>query len=457
MQGLGAFGKSDTRFQIHRLRESFMDLKRQMFSLFCLVSLLLSGCTNPFAEDTVSTDGMCTGGDDSQSGMDEACTVDDFKDKSDPESDDLSNGGNQTSVSDENTESSTNDTVVQQNETMWQYMPTNLNKWNCQTYTSHDSLQNDFSASSIQENLQNFSLPVWCGEIVSQLEVQLSQNDSNFSQVFHHYGIEDTNPMSLRYDSGLEWSKTTLNVTEDDCTPDGQYNASEKNCVVNLVYSSIKINDEYILFEDDSGNWEIWRYEFVEEILIIGNVTALNFGLNPGDYAPNFSGVIHHYQATSWDTFQFHDQFDFNWSQGDEGKWMVVYFISTDCGHCWNSAEDVTSWHAQYQDKTDFLAMAVNFSSNNNFNATQSEIVAFQEKTSFVGCRGGSSDCSERPGDAHSFPYFDDRNQSVMYDWNVRGTPTYFIISPNGQIVWNQNINGTQESVSVALERFFGN
>ena len=43
-----------------------------------------------------------------------------------------------------------------------------------------------------------------------------------------------------------------------------------------------------------------------------------------------------------------------------------------------------------------------------------------------------------------------------MYDWNVRGTPTYFIISPNGQIVWNQNINGTQESVSVALERFFG-
>ena len=178
--------------------------------------------------------------------------------------------------------------------------------------------------------------------------------------------------------------------------------------------------------------------------------------MSPGDYAPGFSGVIHEYQSTSWDYFQFHSQFDFNWSQGDEGKWLVVYFISTDCGHCWNSAEDVTSWYGQYQNKTDFLAMAVNFSSNNNFNATQNEVVAFQEKTSYTGCRGGGFDCSERPGDAHTFPYFDDRNQSVMYDWNVRGTPTYFIISPNGQIVWNQNINGTQESVSVALERFFG-
>ena len=63
--------------------------------------------------------------------------------------------------------------------------------------------------------------------------------------------------------------------------------------------------------------------------------------------------------------------------------------------------------------------MAVNFSSNNNFNATQNEVVAFQEKTSYTGC-GGGFDCSERPGDAHSFPYFDDRNQTVMYDWNER-------------------------------------
>ena len=456
MQEPDAFGKYHTIFQIYRPCVKIMDLRRQTFTFFCLVSLLLSGCTNPFTEDTASTEGMCTGGDDSQSGLDESCTIADTEDEFGQESDDLSSGDNQTSVTDENNQSSTNETVLQQNETIWQYTPTDLSKWNCVTYTSHASLQNNFSVSSIQENLQNVSSPTWCGKTVSQFEIQFTGNASNFSQAFHHYTIEDTHPMSLRYESELQWEKLLHNVTEDDCWPDGQYNESEKNCVLTMAYSSVNINDEFILLEDGFGNWEFWRYEFVEEILVIGNITPLIFGVSPGDYAPGFSGVIHEYQSTSWDYFQFHSQFDFNWSQGDEGKWLVVYFISTDCGHCWNSAEDVTSWYGQYQNKTDFLAMAVNFSSNNNFNATQNEVVAFQEKTSYTGCRGGGFDCSERPGDAHTFPYFDDRNQSVMYDWNVRGTPTYFIISPNGQIVWNQNINGTQESVSVALERFFG-
>ena len=67
------------------------------------------------------------------------------------------------SVTDENNQSSTNETVLQQNETIWQYTPTDLSKWNCVTYTSHASLQNNFSVSSIQENLQNVSSPnmVW--------------------------------------------------------------------------------------------------------------------------------------------------------------------------------------------------------------------------------------------------------------------------------------------------------
>ena len=73
-----------------------MNLRRQTFTFFCLVSLLLSGCTNPFAEDTVSTEGMCTGDDDSQSGLDESCTIDDIEDEFGQESDDASSEGDQT-------------------------------------------------------------------------------------------------------------------------------------------------------------------------------------------------------------------------------------------------------------------------------------------------------------------------------------------------------------------------
>ena len=52
-------------------------------SLSFVLCSLLSGCTNPFAEDTVSTEGMCTGGDDSQSGLDELRTIADTEDEFD--------------------------------------------------------------------------------------------------------------------------------------------------------------------------------------------------------------------------------------------------------------------------------------------------------------------------------------------------------------------------------------
>ena len=138
-----------------------------------------------------------------------------------------------------------------------------------------------------------------------------------------------------------------------------------------------------------------------------------------------------------------------------------MFFLSTDCGHCWNAGDELSQWHDTYGEQAVFLAMAVNFSSNNYFNAQPEEVVAFQEKTTYIGCKGGSSDCSERPGEVHNFPYFDDRNQSVMYSWGVTGTPAYFILSPDGQFVWNQyqhrsSNGGDGEVIEEALLRIFG-
>ena len=211
--------------------------------------------------------------------MDESCTIADTEDEFGQESDDLSSGDNQTSVTDENNQSSTNETVLQQNETIWQYTPTDLSKWNCVTYTSHASLQIIFQYPPFKRIYKTFH-PQHGVETVSQFEIQFTGNASNFSQAFHHYTIEDTYPVSLRYESELQWEKLLHNVTEDDCWPDSQYNASEKNCVLTMAYSSVNINDEFILLEDGFGNWEFWRYEFVEEILVIGNITPLIFGVS---------------------------------------------------------------------------------------------------------------------------------------------------------------------------------
>ena len=103
----------------------------------------------------------------------------------------------------------------------------------------------------------------------------------------------------------------------------------------------------------------------------------------------------------------------------------------------------------------------VNFSSNDNFNASLDEIAAFQDKSSHSGCYMNSKDCNERPGEPHNWTYVDDRNQSSMYDMQSRGTPMFVIIMPNGTVAWHQyqhdgDSGEDSESIDDALQRIFG-
>lgn len=178
-------------------------------------------------------------------------------------------------------------------------------------------------------------------------------------------------------------------------------------------------------------------------------------GTEPGDRIPNFSALIHYNGDLNWNEFEFYSQFNNSWNNttSNSDKWTVVVFISTDCGHCWNAADELSTWSEQYGNETNFIAFAVNFSSNNNFNASREEVVAFQEQTTYVGCVGGNYDCAGRPGSPHQFGYIDDRNQTVMYQWGVGSTPTFFIIQPNGIVAWDKN---SEDNIEDALEQFFG-
>ncbi len=51
-------------------------------------------------------------------------------------------------------------------------------------------------------------------------------------------------------------------------------------------------------------------------------------------------------------------------------------------------------------------------------------------------CNSGKDDCSTRGGAAFQIPFIDDLDKSIMDKWDVGGTPTYFLIQPDGIVAW---------------------
>jgi hypothetical protein len=170
----------------------------------------------------------------------------------------------------------------------------------------------------------------------------------------------------------------------------------------------------------------------------------------------------------NWSEWNLYDHFNQSWNgtisgseNGSDENWVLIEFLSTDCVHCWNAADEMSKFYQNYSSQIDILSFAVNFSSNDYFNASQDEVAAFQDMTTHSGCRGNSYDCSTRPGEPHDWLYVDDRNQSAMFDFEARGTPMFVIIQPNGIVAWHQYQHSGEgddddENIIEALERFFG-
>ena len=186
------------------------------------------------------------------------------------------------------------------------------------------------------------------------------------------------------------------------------------------------------------------------ETLPEGNET--NVGTWEGERVPQVTTLARGPNGT-WGQWQLSDYIDTTWNNTTMMPWILIEFASTDCSHCWNYADDMELLHNQYRDNVTFFTFAVNFSSNDNFNATLGEIAAFQDKTTYDGCYYGTKNCDERPGPAHNWTYVDDRDQSEMIAFHSQGTPMFVIIRPDGIVEWHQEQN--DESVVDALAALF--
>jgi len=166
---------------------------------------------------------------------------------------------------------------------------------------------------------------------------------------------------------------------------------------------------------------------FVGLLIVAFTSNPISTGTQPGERAPLFSGKA--YNGTGWQTFVFDDLLTPEWSPNSTGDapWIAIEFLDTDCGFCKTSAEKVGNWAQQYSSsvwdgpEVIFIAIAVEFVAD----SSRSEIQSF------------------RDSNEHTFPYVDDLDRDIVDEWEVGGTPSYFLVQPDGIVAWNsaQTVN----------------
>ena len=187
---------------------------------------------------------------------------------------------------------------------------------------------------------------------------------------------------------------------------------------------------------------------FVGLIIIAATTSPIATGTKAGERAPPLEGKFYN-GSGGWTTFNLESYWDSNWKEGDaSGQWVALEFMDTDCPYCVKSAADMSANSADFDGSNpQWDGAIVNFIASvteldiNGHDSSRAEIVAFRDKMADSGQSCAGSDCGNRDGSAHAFPYIDDLDQDNMKEWKVGGTPSYYLIQPDGIIAWSSSEN----------------
>ena len=193
-------------------------------------------------------------------------------------------------------------------------------------------------------------------------------------------------------------------------------------------------------------------------ILVVVIAPPATIGPSEGELAPDFSTDA--YSGANWENFRLSDSFDYEWDADEQGEWILIQFIDTDCPYCWTEGETMSSLHLQWSNDVEFITVAVELSISGH-DRDRAEIEAFRDKTNYGtddsdgnGCNSGRDNCINRPGTEHNWVYVE-ATSGIMSDWEITGTPFLAILQPDGYVAWNQYEN-MGESIEDAMERLVG-
>jgi len=190
---------------------------------------------------------------------------------------------------------------------------------------------------------------------------------------------------------------------------------------------------------------------FVGIMIIAATTSPIATGTKEGERAPALEGKF--YNGSSWTDFNLESYWDSSWEEGDiSGQWVVIEFMDTDCPYCVKSAEDMSvsandfggsnpQWDGAI---VNFIASVTELDIQGH-DSSRAEMIAFRNKIADSGETCAGSDCGSRPGTAHNFPYIDDMDQENMKKWKVGGTPSYYLIQPDGIISWSSSEHQGEE------------
>jgi hypothetical protein len=152
-------------------------------------------------------------------------------------------------------------------------------------------------------------------------------------------------------------------------------------------------------------------------------------GIGVGDRAPDLTGQV--WDGNSWTDFDLQDNIDSMWSEGDAGTYYMIEFMDTNCGYCKTSAKDFilpeqSRWTGENPTRSmpenitvEFLAVSIALhDGSEGWDYGRTEITDFRAEYD------------------HTFGYMDDHDNENRDEWEIPGTPTYFLVAPNGIILY---------------------
>lgn len=177
-----------------------------------------------------------------------------------------------------------------------------------------------------------------------------------------------------------------------------------------------------------------------------------DIGVAEGQLAPNI--ISEAYAGGTWSEFELYDHIDMTWSEGEEGDWIFLLFIDTDCPHCYDAGDEHSNYYNQHGSNVKFFTIATELQITGH-SSSQQEVVDFRDKKPNSGCKSDRADCKDRPGNPHDWPYVDDLNRNVADDYELPGTPFYILLSPDGIVAWNSAQNDGEDP-GAAIQRVMG-
>ena len=165
-------------------------------------------------------------------------------------------------------------------------------------------------------------------------------------------------------------------------------------------------------------------------------------GIAVEDRAPEIEGKVNN-GGNSWTDFSLTNHYDESWNIEDGGgTWFAIEFMDINCGHCKNAAEEVQVRSDDWMnnrvitngDEVEFLAVSINLGiQGDEYN--RDNIKNFRENYN------------------HNFQYLDDLDNTNRDVWSIPGTPTYFLVAPNGIIMYASPDASEGETLWQAMER----